>query len=98
MLDKYQFEVPDSGEIPRTLSFKLAIAITHELDKSLQQYYRGATALGKQRIRFLLFPDRENMQFCCNTGKSMYLLFILVIFKKFQEKLLNKVCEGIFTG
>ena len=71
MFDKDQFEVPDSGEIPRTLSSKLAIAITHELDKEFAEILQGGHSTGKQRIRFLLFPDRENMQFCCNTGKSL---------------------------
>ena len=30
---------------------------------------RVATEQGKQGIWFLLFPDRENREFCCNTGK-----------------------------
>ena len=35
------------------------------------QLYRVATAQGKQGIWFLLFPDRENREFCSDTGKNL---------------------------
>ena len=35
-----------------------------------QENNRVATAQGKQGIWFLLFPDRENREFCFDTGKN----------------------------
>ena len=69
MLDKDQFEVPDSGEIPRTLSSKLAIAITHELDKSLQKYYRVATALENREFGSYFFQTEKTCNFAVTQEK-----------------------------